>query len=174
MALSARLVGEKQLRRNLSALERKVLPRAKVNAINRTATRGRKDAITEFARHERRKKKSFRSILRVVQRARVKVREQAIVALFTRLHRQTTKLSPPFTAKGKEYRRRIPGRKWTTGRPTSSSPNLPIFPVVSETADRRAKQTRHACTAAMRDFYPVEVQAQIRNLVAKHIRRHAR
>ena len=169
-----RLVGEKQLTRNLTALERKVLPRAKANALNRTATKARKESIAEFARQEKRKKKSFRSLLRVLKRARAKVSEQAIVGLFSRKQLASGTLSKPFTAKGKTYRRRIPGTRWTQGRPTTSSKNLPIYPKADEAFNRRARITRKEAASAMRRFYPGEVREQIRKLVAKHIRRQAR
>jgi len=168
-AASIRLVGEKQLKRNLNALERQVFPRAQANAINRTATKGRKDSITAFSRLEHRKKKAFRSIIRVTKRARAKVSELAIVTLFTRKQLAEGQLSEPFRAKGKTYRRRLNGRQRTKGRPQTSSPNLPIYPILDEVANRRAKITRRECAEALRQFYPGEVREQIKKLVAKHI-----
>lgn len=171
---TARLVGAKQLRRNLTTLERKVFPRAESNALNRTATKGRKESIAVFSRVEHRKKKAFRSLLRVVQRARARVRPQSILALFGRKERVRTQLSKPFRAKGKLYRRAIPGRAWTRDRPRTSPPNLPVYPLVDDVFNRRARITRKECADAMQYFFPTEVREQIKKLVTKHIRRRAR
>lgn len=166
--------GDKRLVKNLNALEKKVLPRAEANALNRTGTKGRKDAISEIARSEHRKKKAYRSIIRLVKRARAKKSQTAIVAVFRRQDVFTGKLSEPFQRNGKTYRRRIPGRAWTDDRPRTGSPNLPIYPDKDNVRDRREVITRSACKSAMTLFYPGELRAQLDKLIEKHIRRHGR
>lgn len=166
------ITGEKQLKRNLTRLERKVLPRAMANALNRTATEGRKQTIKEVARMEKRHPKSFRSIIRVVRRARAKIREFAIVGVFRRQDVTTARLSKPFHLKSARrgagmYRRRIPGVARTKGRPETSSPNLPIYPGKDFVRDRRDSIAKMQCGLAMKTFYPAEVREQIKKLVAK-------
>lgn len=190
MVARVTLVGQRQFMATLTRLEKKILPRAKANALNRAATRGRKDAIADISRAEKRKKKAYRraatrgrkrakanalnSILRVTKRARAHVSMFAVVTLFARRQLHTGKLSKPFIAKGKEYRRRIPGKAWTTDRPRTSSPNLPIYPTVDTVAQRRERIMRANCEEAMKYFYPDEVRAQLDRLVRKHIRRYGR
>ncbi len=174
MVARVTLVGQRQFMATLTRLEKKILPRAKANALNRAATRGRKDAIADISRAEKRKKKAYRSILRVTKRARARVSMYAIVTLFARRQLHTGKLSRPFIAKGKEYRRRIPGKAWTTDRPRTSSPNLPVYPTVDTVAQRRERIMRANCEEAMKYFYPDEVRVQLDRLVRKHIRRYGR
>jgi hypothetical protein len=171
VAITVKWQGEREFIRTLSKLERYVLPRAQANTLNRTATRARKESIADIAKHERRKKKSFRSIIRVTKRARARISMYSMVGVFRRENLTSAKLSDPFYRNGIEYRRVLNGRKWTERRPRSSSPNLPVFQNRSRTRDRREQITMRERHQAMRHYYPGELRKQIDKAVASIRRR---
>lgn len=167
------------LERELTRVQRRVLPRAASLALNRSATKVRQAVVREVSRLEKRKGKVIRQEVAVARRARPDSL-LAVVRAQQSSHLVEVPLSKPFQVpiRGRErWMRRAEvtppgyrGRGRTLDRPPTSSQNLPIYPgnrSVKKTRIPRAPILRQAARAVMATFMPAELERQIARLAAR-------
>ena len=180
--------GEKEFLRKLSVIERKFAPAAFALALNRTATRVRQQVVSDaMAANPRAKKPKLNRMVGVTARASVKELRAIVGRKLPGAPRKFTAVpvnSTPFRVDslgGHDFHRALRpnpgyrGRGRTSGRPSSSGDNLPIFraEVVARRKPRkdvRAVLKRSLIAAAeqqMKAFLPGEFRRQLNVKLAK-------
>lgn len=184
MAATSRIKGDRALIKALTALERRLAPRAMANSLNRTGTKTRQQVVRDArAAGSKLSGKRLRQMVGITQRARAPQKLTTAVSreYFQRAARATGPVSAPFTATMKTghterfVRARIrpakySGSGYTRGRPRTSPPNLPILPLESRGRDLRrvlSQALQSAARKQMREFLPGEFRRQLARQVAK-------
>lgn len=162
---TARVIGERALLRNLSALERRLAPSAMKNTLNKAQTRTRNQVIEDATTaNPRRPKSQIKKWVRKGQRAsNVKMSAEVVRATPRSANRPTAKgvpVSRPFVVESLNGHTYVRGLRANAGyrgkgrsadrtqrdgrRPKTSPPNLPIFRVGESGRSRDRIEARKA------------------------------
>lgn len=186
MEVAIRSTGHREVAAMLTRYQRRVMPSATAQALNRTATKVKQlsvaDAVTSSAKAGRNHSRAHFNRRYFVQRAHSK----KLTARVGRKWRSTTqdKVKGEVSGKfigpnGHTFVRALTappgyrGKGWTTGRPRTSPRNLPIWRVgisARSDADRRRnvrEDIRRNTIEMMRSFYPGELRRQVNNKLAR-------
>ena len=143
---------------DLKFIEKTAVPRALANVTNRAATRARKLAATELAKAENKRQKDLNPFIRVPVRANAKTgRLFAIIRAFgwTLINVPTSKAFTVVVRRGQSNQKTLRVRRAlhvpeiyagplrTAGRPSTSSPNLPLI------NDERSRKKLHISRSAV-------------------------